>query len=218
LHPDQKWIFGEHNTIYYYQFYDPESDQFGSISAFEFDPHTFEITKSVYATQANWESSLQGWIFEKGWDRSFRGSAIAGFDTFNVQQFAELNEQPSYFKKEVRQSQEMSYPELSNYIHDLQHSGFDVVRLRVQLEKKVAFPLITLVMTVLAVPFALSTGRRGALTGVAVAVLIGVVYWVTSGLFEAMGNVNQLPASLAAWSPDVIFALAGAYMVLKTPS
>ena len=218
LRPDRKWIFGQHNTIYYYQFYDPETDQFGSISAFEFDPHTFQITKCVYATQAHWENGLQEWVFEKGWERSFHGPAIAGFETFNLHDFAELNEQPTYFKKEVRQSQEMNYEELSNYIHDLQQSGFDVVRLRVQLQKKLAFPLITLVMAVLAIPFALSAGRRGALTGVAVALLIGVVYWVTSGLFEAMGNVNQLPPSLAAWSPDVIFSLAGAYLVLKTPS
>lgn len=218
LRPDRKWIFGEHSTIYYYQFYDPEIDQFGSITAFEFDPHAFQITKCVYAARALWESNLQGWVFEKGWERSFRGSAIENFNTFNVQEFAELNEQPTYFKKEVRQSQEMNYEELSNYIHDLQQSGFEVVRLRVQLQKKLAFPLITLVMAVLAVPFSLSAGRRGALTGVAVALLIGVVYWVTSGLFEAMGNVSQLPPSLAAWSPDVIFALAGAYLVLKTPS
>ncbi len=218
LRPDRKWIFGQQNTIYYYQFYDPESDQFGSISAFEFDPHTFQITKRVYAEQAHWENSLQEWIYEKGWERSFQGPTVAGFNLFKVQDFAELREPPTYFKKEVRQSQEMNYEELSSYIHDLQQSGFDVVRLRVQLQKKLAFPLITLVMTVLAIPFSLSAGRRGALTGVAVAVLIGVIYWVTSGLFEAMGNVNQLPATLAAWSPDVIFALAGGYLVLKTPS
>ena len=112
----------------------------------------------------------------------------------------------------------MSYEELRTYIRDLQQSGFDVVRLRVQLQKKLAFPLITLVMAVLAIPFSLSAGKRGALTGVAVALLIGVVYWITSALFEAMGNVNQLPAILAAWSPDIIFGMAGAYLVLKTPS
>jgi len=218
LRPDRKWIFGQHNTIYYYEFYDPETDQFGSISAFEFEPHTFEITKRIYATQAHWERSLQEWIFERGWQRSFRGAAIENFEPFKLHEFAELNEPPTYFKKEVHQSQEMNYTELSNYIHDLQQSGFDVVRLRVQLQKKLAFPLITLVMAVLAVPFALSAGRRGALTGVAVALLIGIVYWTTAGLFEAMGNVNQLPAALAAWSPDVIFCLAGGYMVLKTPS
>lgn len=218
LRPDRKWIFGEHNTIYYYEFFDAESEQFGSISAFEFDPKGFQITRRVYATRAHWEPGLQDWVFERGWQRSFRGSAIQNFETFKVNTFAELNEPPAYFRKEVRQSQEMNYDELSNYIHDLQQAGFDVVRLRVQLQKKLAYPLITLVMAVLAVPFALSAGRKGALTGVAVAVMIGVVYWVTAGLFEAMGNVNQLPPALAAWSPDVIFCLAGGYMVLKTPS
>ena len=218
LRPDRKWIFGQHNTIYYYEFYDPETDQFGSISAFEFEPHTFEITRRIYAMQAHWERNLQEWVFEKGWQRSFRGAAIENFAPFKLHEFAELNEPPTYFKKEVLQAHEMNYAELSNYIHDLQQSGFDVVRLRVQLQKKLAFPLITLVMAVLAVPFALSAGRRGALTGVAVALLIGIVYWTTAGVFEAMGNVNQLPPALAAWSPDVIFCLAGGYMVLKTPS
>ena len=103
-----------------------------------------------------------------------------------------------YFKKEVRLSSEMNYTELSHYIQELQQGGFDVIRLRVQLHKKFAFPLIVFVMSVLAVPFSLSAGRRGALTGIAVAIGIGALYWVTAGLFEALGNVNQLPAALAA--------------------
>lgn len=218
LRPDRKWIFGQSNTIYYYEFYDADRNQFGSISAFQFDPATFQITKRIYAARAHWEEGLQKWVFETGWVRAFRGDAIQSFRSFDVSTFAEMAEPPTYFKKEVRQSSEMNYEELRTYIHDLQQSGFDVVRLRVQLQKKLAFPLITLVMAILAVPFALSAGRRGALTGVAVALVIAVVYWVTSGLFEAMGNVSQLPPALAAWSPDVIFCLAGGYLVLKTPS
>lgn len=218
LRPDRKWIFGQNNDVYYYEFHDSDRNVFGSISVFEFDPRTFQITKRIYATRAHWEEGLQQWVFAKGWQRSFRGAAIEDYRIFDVATFAELNEQPNYFKKEVRQSSEMNYYELRSYIGDLQQSGFDVVRLRVQLYKKLAYPLITLVMAVLAVPFALSTGRSGALTGIAIALMIAVGYWITSGLFEAMGNVNQLPPAMAAWSPDVIFALAGAYMVLKTPS
>jgi len=93
-----------------------------------------------------------------------------------------------------------------------------VVRLRVQLQKKIAFPLITLVMAVLAVPFSLSAGRRGALTGVALAIAIAAVYWMAAGLFEALGNVGTLPAALAAWSPDILFALGGGYLILKVPT
>ena len=225
--PDRKWIFGQEKkadgqqqvqTIYYYEFYDPDRDQFARISTFEIDPRNFEITKRVFAARAHWEESLHKWVFERGWERAFTGDAVKDFRQFEVTTFAEVDEPPNYFKKEVRQSAEMNYEELQKYISDLQQSGFDVVRLRVQLQKKLAFPLITLVMAVLAFPFSLSAGRRGALTGVAVAVGIAITYWVTAGLFEAMGNVSQLPPMLAAWAPDVIFALAGGYMILKTPS
>jgi lipopolysaccharide export LptBFGC system permease protein LptF len=92
------------------------------------------------------------------------------------------------------------------------------VRLKVQLEEKLAFPLITLVMALLAIPFSLSTGKRGAVAGIAAAVGIGVVQIIVSRLFESMGNVNQLPPVLAAWSPDVIFGLVGGYLILRVPT
>jgi LPS export ABC transporter permease LptF/LPS export ABC transporter permease LptG len=223
-----KWIIGQHSSpiggqeedwkIYYYKFYDPDRDQFGNLSFFSLDPHTFQITERAYATRARWEESLKKWVFENGWRRSFNGDTVTEFRQFDVETLPAMNESPNYFNKEIRQYSEMSYEELKNYIRDMQQSGFDVVRLRVQLQKKIAFPLITLVMAILAVPFALSGGRRGALTGVAVALLIAVVYQLMANLFEALGSANQLPPAVAAWMPDVIFGLAGGYMILKTPS
>ncbi|MGA9503412.1 MAG: LptF/LptG family permease, partial [Terriglobales bacterium] len=81
-----------------------------------------------------------------------------------------------------------------------------------------AYPLITFVMAVLAIPFALSTGKRSALTGVATAIGIGVVYWLIAGLFEQMGNFSQLPPALAAWSPDLVFGCIGGYLILRMPT
>jgi LPS export ABC transporter permease LptG len=218
LRPDRKWIFGQGSSIWYYEFYEPDQNRFGSLSIFEFDPKTFALTRRIYASRAHWNENLEKWVFEQGWARKFQGTAIDNYDTFDVRTFAELREPPNYFKKEVKQSSEMNYNELKNYIHDLQQSGFDVVRLRVQLQKKFAFPIITFVMAVLAVPFALSTGKRGTVAGVATAIGIAVVYFIAAGLFEAMGNANQLPPVLAAWSPDVLFALAGGYWILKVPT
>src|SRR5437870_11815510 len=103
----------------------------------------------------------------------------------------------------------MNYEELRRYIRDLQQSGFDMVRLRVQLYEKFAFPLITLVMAVLAVPFSLSTGKRGALAGVAAAVGIAVIYTTVFRVLASKGNVSQLPPILAALAPDLIFGLVG---------
>lgn len=218
LRPDRKWIFGQHSDIYYYQFFDPDKDQFADLSVFQFDPKSFAITRRVYAERAHWSDVTSRWIFEQGWERDLRGEAIEHYRPFDVSTLGQFNEPPTYFKKEVKQSSEMSYQELRRYIHDLEQSGFDVVRLKVQMQRKFAFPLVTFVMAVLAVPFSLSRGRRGAITSVAVAVGIAVVYEVTSRLFESMGNLSQLPPSLAAWSPDLIFALVGGYLILRVPT
>jgi LPS export ABC transporter permease LptF/LPS export ABC transporter permease LptG len=218
LRPDRRWIFGQHNDIYYYQFFDADRDQFANLTIFQLDPASFAITQRIHAERAHWSDSLNRWIYQQGWQRTLQGSAIGSYHTFEVSTFPELSESPSYFKKEVKQYSEMNYEELHRYIRDLQQSGFDVVRLRVQLNKKLSYPLITLIMAVLAVPFSMSAAKKGAITGVAVAVGIAVVYTVVSRLFEAMGDISQLPPALAAWSPDMIFALAGAYLILKIPT
>jgi lipopolysaccharide export LptBFGC system permease protein LptF len=140
------------------------------------------------------------------------------FREFENAKFAEVHEEPAYFKKENLQSQEMNFGQLDRYISDLRQSGFDTMRLRVQLYHKLAYPLVTIVMAVLAIPFALSMGRRGSLTGVAWGIGIALGYWVAAGLFDAMGSSNLLPAAIAAWSPDILFGLTGGYLLLRTPT
>jgi len=218
LLPDRKWIKGKESRIYYYRFFDADRDQFGSLSVFAYDQNTFHLTERIYATRAHWGENLQKWICEQGWERQLNGAAIQDYRTFDVATFSALTEPPPYFKKEVKQFTEMNYQELKRYIRDLQQSGFEVVRLRVQLQKKFAYPLITFVMAVLAVPFAFSAGRRGALTGVAIAVGVALVYWTISGLSESMGNVSQLPPALAAWAPDFFFGMIGGYLILRVPT
>jgi LPS export ABC transporter permease LptG/LPS export ABC transporter permease LptF len=218
LRPDRKWIFGQHSDIYYYQFFDPDRDTFGGVSVFQFDPRTFQITHRITADRAHWSEAMGRWVYEQGWERSLSGPAIENYRKFDAATYPELAEAPAYFKKEIKQSSEMSYDELRRYIHDLEQSGFDVVRLRVQLQKKIAYPLITLVMAILAIPFALSAGKRSAVAGVATAIGIGVVYWTISGLFEAMGNLSQLPPAVAAWSPDLVFGFIGGYLILRMPT
>ena len=221
--PEQKWMFGIEKPglpshIFYYQFFDQDRDRFANISVFTFRPGTFDLEKRLYAASAAWDPDKNAWVFRDGWERSFAGDEIGNYITFSSMVGTGFAEQPQYFKKDPRQSSEMSFLELNHYIHDLRQSGFDTMRLRVQLNHKLAYPLITLVMAVLAVPFALSMGRSGSLAGIAVAIGVAIVYWTISSTLEAMGDVNMLPAMLAAWSPDVLFALAGSYLLLRTPT
>ncbi|HWZ52163.1 MAG TPA: LPS export ABC transporter permease LptG [Granulicella sp.] len=224
LRPDRRWISGQTGAtgtparIFYYQFFDPDRNVFAEITVFELDPNTFELKRRIFASEARWDEATNQWIFKNGWQRTFSGEAISRYEPFATSQFPEIREQPGYFKKEALQSEEMSYGELSHYITDLRQSGFDTMRLRVQLMRKIAAPLVTLVMAILAVPFALSMGKRGSLAGIGTAIGLAITYWVVEGVFAAMGNVNTLPPLLAAWSPDLLFGMAGAYLLLRTPT
>ena len=223
LHPEQTWIFGqpkqgEPARIFYYKFFDHDQDEFADLSVFEFDPATFALSRRIFARRVFWDEDASAWRFQNGWVRDFQGANQKGFRGFINTNFAEIREEPSYFKKESVQSQEMNFGQLDRYIRDLRQSGFDTMRLRVALWHKLAYPLIAVVMAMLAIPFALSMGRRGSLTGIAVAIGVALAYWVVDGLFAAMGNVNYLPAPLAAWSSDILFGLTGGYLLLRTPT
>ena len=218
LQPGRQWIFGENNKIYNYELYDPDKQLFGGLNVFELDPSTFQIRRRVYAARASWEPSENTWILTGGWVRDFDGARITRYDPFKAASLPELSEPPSYFRREVRQSEQMNARELGLYILSLQKAGFDTARLSVQWQKKFAYPLIAAIIVFLCAPFAFLVGTRGAISGLALAVAFGIVYWATSALFEAMGSVGQLPPFVSAWAPDAIFAFLGVYFFLKIPT
>ena len=188
LHPEQKWIFGqpwlgEPGRIFYYQFFDPDTNEFANLSIFEFDPSSFAISRRIFASRAYWNPKAGSWSFEKGWSRDFQGASQTRYQEFNYTSFSEIHEDPSYFKKESLQSQEMNFGQLDRYIRDLRQSGFDTMRLRVALWHKLAYPIIAIVMAVLAIPFALSMGRRGSLTGIAIAIAVALAYLWSSTIY-----------------------------------
>lgn len=211
--PDRQWISGKSNKIYNYRFFDADQNVFANLSVFEIEPDTFRLKRRIYAARGFWEPHLRRWVLEDGWVRDFSDGRVTDYQPFAVHTFGEMDEAPSYFKKEVKPSEQMSVLELRQYIQSLKQSGFDVVRLSVALNRKFSYPLIAFVVTLIAIPFSFSTGSRGALAGIALSIGIAIVYWSVSSLFEAMGNLNQLPPAVAAWSPDVLFALGGIYLL-----
>ena len=216
--PDRKWIFGAGPRIFYYRYFDLSEKMMMGVSVFELDPGTFHMTRQISAQQARWSPSLKTWIFESGWSSDFRGTRRVSYNAFAANTFPELTEAPDYFLTEAMQDKQMNFRQLDRYIGDLQQRGFDTVKLRVQFYRKFSVPLFALIMALLAVPFSFLVGNRGAMAGVGVSIVIAISYWGVGTLFEKIGDVNQLPPSVAAWSPDAVFSLAGLYLLLRLRS
>lgn len=216
--PAHQWIFGEQTKIYNYEFFDPEAQLLGGLNVFELDPKTFQIERRVYAARAAWDSSENTWILTGGWIRDFQNGQITRFTPFRASSLPEISEPPTYFRREVLESDQMNWRELSAYIRSLRQAGFDTARLSVQWQEKFAYPLIAAIIVCLGAPFAFLVGTRGAIGGLALAVGIGIAYRAIAQLLASMGTVGLLPAVLAGWAPDAIFAFLAVYFFLKMPT
>src|SRR5260370_41514730 len=176
------------------------------------------MKRRICANRAQWLDTEKTWALESGWVRDFAGGTFEKYTPFKVTSLPELVEPPSYFNREVIQAFQMSWRDLRRYMIGLQSAGFDVSSLPVQWHKKIAYPLIAPVSMLLAIPFAILVGSRGAIGGIALAISIGICYWAIAALLEAMCGIDLLPPLLSTWSPDLVFFFLGTYFFLKMPT
>ncbi len=217
VQPDRKFIFGEGCRIFYYKFLDPVQKVMANPRVYELDCNSYRMTRMIAAERARWEPRLKRWVFQSGYRRDYAGYGVKEFDPFpdSTRTFSELTETPDYFLQELIQDKQMNFHQLSSYVQTLQQSGLDTTRLQVQFHKKFAVPLSAFVMALLSVPFAFLTGNRGAMAGVGVSLAIAIAYWSVASIIEQVGNVGQLPAALAAWSPNALFSLVGVWLLVR---
>ncbi len=222
LRPDRKWIKGYGSRIYYYRYFDADEKMMEDVNVFDLDPVTFGLTHEIVAARARWNPSINTWVFEDGWSAQFQGVNEKTYSAFHGPlqpvSFPALTERPDYFLKEATQDKEMNFVQLDRYIADLTQSGFGVTSLQVQFFRKFSVPVFALIMALIAAPFGFMVGSRGAMAGIGVSIVIAISYLALGSLFEKLGDVSLLPPSMAAWSPDVVFALAGVYLMMRVRS
>jgi LPS export ABC transporter permease LptF/LPS export ABC transporter permease LptG len=214
---NRKWLIGPDGELYHYEYYDPNRRELNQLSVFEFDAATHALARRTYATQASYAPrSPQGdttpWIAQSGWHREFGAPDVTKFAPFTT---VRLPLEPAdYFVTEAPKEDRMNYGQLKKYIEDLKASGYNVLEYEVSLQRKLAYPLVPVIMTLIAVPFAVTTGRRGAMYGIGVGIVLALVYWTTISVFAALGAAGIVPPGLAAWAPNLIFGAAAAYLLL----
>ena len=206
----RRWLMGEDGTIYNYGHFDPTAVTLDRVTAYRFAEDEWRLAERVFAGAAAHESEWQGrdvWAREFGEDRS-----PGAFET--SAQLSLPLAPPESFAAEPKDAERMNYRELERYIADLSASGEDVVPLRVELQRKLSFPFVTLILTLIAVPFAVTMGRHGALSGVGIGIVLALSYWVVISIFAAIGSAGIVTPLLAAWAPNVLFGGSAAYLLL----
>ena len=209
---NRRWVMGDDGDIYHYNYFDPRQRRFTGLWIYEFNDDMTRLTRRTFAQRAAFLKDAT-WQVEEGWTREFDASGEPGpFTPFKQTQ--KTFEPASLFTTESPDPDFMSYTQLRDYTERLRASGLDVVKQQVALWRKLSFPFVTLIMTLLAVPFAVTIGRSGAMAGIGVAIGIAIVYWTTISVFAAMGAGGVMTPALAAWAPNLLFGAGALYLLL----
>ena len=211
---NRRWLVGHDSRIYHYVYFDRDLRALHSLSVYDLDHQQRTIAGVTFAAQATQMVRHEGdrvpWEARNGWTRQVVPPArFEKFDTRGL-----TLESSRYFASEEPDAELMSYSELRDYVAALQASGFNVVPYVVSLHRKLAFPFVTLVMTLIAVPFAVTMGRSGALYGIGAGIVLAILYWILISVFGAIGSAGLVTPLLAAWAPNILFASAAVYLVL----
>jgi lipopolysaccharide export LptBFGC system permease protein LptF len=151
------------------------------------------------------------WQLERGWVQQTSADPIVRRDFARESMpLASLNE----FQRATVDPETLTYFAARDYVRKLGASGLNVTEERVNLHRRLAFPFVTVVMTLLAIPFGVTIGRKGALYGIGLATILAGSYFLVMTLFVAFGSAGLLPPMLAAWGANVLFGAAAVYMIL----
>ena len=209
---DRQWLFGQGRYIYNYIHFDEKRQTLQRLQVFDFDER-HRLSRRLFSDNARYIGD-GAWIFENGWARSFDEVEVKSYTRFEAPKVVRYPETPDYFDSEIRLPEQMRYRELDRYIREIQESGQDVPELKVELYNKIAFPVVSLVMALVALPFAFRIGKQGALYGIGVSVVLGMVFFGVYVFFTTLGEAGALPPAVAVWSPGAVFAFLSVYLFL----
>jgi LPS export ABC transporter permease LptF/LPS export ABC transporter permease LptG len=208
---DRQWLFGRGRYIYNYLHYDPEHQALQRLQVFDFDEN-HRLSRRLYTDAARYIG--EAWIFSKGWARTFDGVELKQYTPITQPKIVRYPETPDYFDSEIRPPEQMRYRELKDYIAELRESGQPVPELEVELQNKIAFPVISFIMCLVALPFAFRLGKQGALYGIGMSIVLGMVFMAVFIAFTKLGEIGALPPVVAVWSPGAVFGILSAYLFL----
>lgn len=211
---DRRWLYGNQGRyLYNYAHYDEETQELFRLQVFRFD-ESYRLVQRLVVEKATYAGD-GWWTFSNGWARQFEGADEKDFRRIEEPVKERLPEPPEFFRGVLRLPEEMDFVELRDYIRNLRAiGGEDTAPLEVELHNKIAYPVLTLVMALVALPFAFRLGRQGALYGIGLSLLLGIALLIFLAFFKAMGNAAILPPAVAVWSPGLIFSIFALYLFL----
>jgi len=172
-----------------------------------------DLVSRIDAKTMTWTDSL--WILENGFVRVFtpEGEQAKDFQTY---EFKNTSLRPAVIENIVKKPEEMSFSQLRAFINEVERNGGDVDRWLVDLYLKIAMPFATFIIVLFGAPLSSAQTRRsGATKGFGMSLAVTFIYFGILKTMQSMGHNGRVEPFLAAWSANILFAMAAFFLLFR---
>jgi lipopolysaccharide export system permease protein len=209
----QIWYRG-HDSIYWIRHFDFKDKTMQNPTFYFFDK-AFRLIKRIDGRKGVWDEGK--WKIDKGVIQEIKadgGYELKKFDTHLL----DIHESPEAFVKGMKKPEEMSYWQLKRYAKQVREEGYDNTRYLVDMNIKVAFPFISLVLVFIGIPIALGLRKGGTPLAISLGMAVCFSYVLTMGFSRSLGLSGVLPPLLSAWLANLGFLFLGIYLMMHVES
>ncbi len=175
-----------------------------------------ELDYKLTAERAEWIDSTGTWALRNYYIRSIddmqenlsRGNRL---DTI-------INLKPDDFIHNLKEMETMNFRELNNFIANERLKGSENIRFfLVEKHRRIAFPFATLVLTLIGVSLSSRKVRGGIGLHLGMGLLLSFTFILFMQISTTFATNGNLPAIIAVWIPNLVFAVLGIYLLRTAP-
>ncbi len=206
------WIKGNRKIIHI-KYYDATNRSLHGISINYFDKD-FNLIRRVDAKEALFEK--EKWVLTNSMVQTLNTDTRSYKVTFNDKEVEPLDFSPEDMKRAMKKSVEMSFKELLSYIRKVEAEGYDATVYRVDLQAKIAFPFVCIILCMLGIGISVR-GKLSEGIPLVVGFGLGIVffYWIFNSFCLSLGYGEVLPAWVAVWVANFTFLCFGLYTLMN---
>lgn len=212
---DNIWIKGNH-AFYKISQYDPDRQVMYGFTAYYLDDR-FLFSRRLDAKRAAFEGDR--WVLQDLLVQEFDPETGVPEVSFFNQRAMAIELQPDDLMQVTKKTEEMNANDLRAAIRKIEAEGDDATRYRVDLQHKIAFPVVCVVMCLIGTAVAVRGKlKEGLPIIVAYGIVIAFLYYTVLSFFISIGYGGVLPPVVAAWTAHAIFLCMGAVALISAQS
>jgi lipopolysaccharide export system permease protein len=186
-----------------------DSQKVKNLAVYEFSQDGAKLQTVYKTTEAVWEKDKIK--FAENAQKFVWNNGKAEVSNFSGN---ELEEKSNLFVNLYKKPTHLNSAETKEQIQ-ISRSELEQRNYEVALEKKYTTLVLPFVITLFTAPFALSLSRKGRVVTVGYAIGVWLLFMGITSAFEQFGLNGVISSKIAVWSPLLVFAMIGVFLISK---